>query len=624
TIVGVLPSEFRFPYACDVWQPLTIETTDTRDLFVIGRLAPGVTLATANAELNDIAKRQEARGPAIIRDRSMNARFLRDAMVQDEKRIPVALMAAVGFLLLLACANLASLLLVRSVARQRELAVRAALGAGRARQLRETLAETLFLAFAGGALGLVLAGWAAEPMAVLVPRVFGEDLPLTGSRIGLPVTLYACALSGVTGLLFGLVPALRRSGADPATLLADAGRSASLSAGTRRLLSGFVVAEVALATLLLGGGALMIADFWDRQHRDLGLRAVNLLSVEVPLRDATGDSPERRRRLVGEMLRSVTAIPGVASCAVTTGNPFSERRWGVRIAPARTVDPSRELSTVNFRLVTPGLFRTYGTAVKAGRDCAESDRQDTSPVVVVSESLARRFWGRDDPVGKRLVRRAPDGSLVGMTIVGVVADIRENSDIQEAVYLPYDQAAGLEAAETIYLMVRGRGSFSGWAPQVSRALERVDPRLGIAETGFMNALYEANLKQNRAGTSILAFFAGFGLLLASIGILATVSFVSLQRRGEFAIRAALGATPTQIRRLILGQGFLLALAGCLVGLLLAFAANRLLANAIADFRVRPWLCVGVASVLLIVATAASDGPARQAARRNPLEALRNS
>ena len=342
------------------------------------------------------------------------------------------------------------------------------------------------------------------------------------------------------------------------------------------------------------------------------------------MRDASEGSPERRRRLVADILRAAEGIPGVASCAVTTANPFSERRWGVRIAPAQTVDATRELSTVNLRLVTPGLFRTYGTVLVAGRDIAASDRSDAPSVALVSQGLGRRFWGREDPVGKRLVRRAPDGSLVGMTIVGVVGDIRENSDIQEALYLPYDQTAGLEAAETVYVMVRGQGPDAAWRRQVPRAVAGVDPRLGIAETGLMEALYEQNLKQNRAGTSILAFFAGFGLLLAAIGILATVSFVSLQRRGEFGIRAALGATPAQIRRLILGQGFRLALAGCLVGLLLAFAANRTLASAIADFRVRPWLCVGVAAALLLVAAAASDRPARQAARRDPLEALRET
>ncbi len=624
TIVGILPPQFRFPYGCDVWQPLVIEPTDTRDLFVVARLAPGATLAAANAELAAVARRQERNGPAIIRDRGMEARSLKDAMAQQESRIPLALMAAVGFLLLLACVNLASLLLVRSVARQRDVAVRVALGASRARQVREALVETLLLALIGGGLGLVLAGMAVEPLSVLVPRVFGEDLPLPGSRIRPEVALFACLLSLATGLAFGLGPAWRRSGADPAALLAGTGRSVSLSPRTRRILSGLVVAEVALATLLLAGSGLMAADFWDRQHRDLGLRPANLFAAEVPLRDASEGSADRRRALVGEILRAVAEIPGAGSAAVTSGNPFSQRRWGVRIAPAERVDPARELSTVNLRLVSPGLFRTYDTILVAGRDLAESDRLETRPVAVVSRGLARRFWSGEDPIGKRFVRRAPDGSLVLTTVVGVAGDIRELGDMQEAIYLPFGQTAALEAAETITVMVRGQDPSAGWTRDIPRVLAGIDPRLGTAETGFMDDLYQQNLKQNRAGTSILAFFGGFGLLLACMGILATVSFVSLQRRGEFGIRAALGATPGEIRRLILGHGVALAGAGCLAGLVLALAANRVLASALSDFPERPWICAAVAGLLLLVAGAASDRPARKAARRDPLEALRSS
>jgi putative ABC transport system permease protein len=624
TIVGILPPTYRFPYACDIWQPLTIAPSDTRDLFVVARLTPGATLAAANIELAHIARQQELGGPAIIRERGMEARLLQDAMVQQEARIPAALMAAVGFLLLLACVNLASLLLVRSVARQRETAIRVALGAGRARQIGEALTETVLLAGTGGALGLMLAGSAAGPLSVLVPRVFGEDLPLLGSRIHPSAALFACLLSILTGLVFGLVPTWLETGSDPAVLLAGVGRSVSLSARTRRVLGSLVVAEVALATLLLAGGALMAADFWDREHRDLGLRTRDLFAVEVPLRDAAGGSAERRRALVGEIVRSVGEIPGVASIAATTGNPFSERRWGVRIAPAEKVDPSRELSTVNLRLVTPGLFRTYGAILVAGRDISEMDRQDDPPVAVVSRGLARRFWGADAAIGRRFVRRAPEGGLILTTVVGVVGDIREQGDLQEAIYIPYAQVAGLVAAETITLMVRGRGPSDSWAREVPLAVARVDPRLGIGETGFMGVLYEQNLKQSRAGASILACFAGFGVLLASLGILATVSFVSLQRRGELGIRSALGATPSEIRRLILGEGLRLAAVGCLSGLLLALAAGRLLAGVLPDFNARPWLCGAVAASLLVVAAAASDRPARRAARRDPLEALRSS
>jgi len=623
TIVGILPPQFRFPYGCDVWSPLVVDPNDTRDLFVVARLAPGATLAAANVELANLARQQERSGPAIIKSRGMEARFLKNAMAAAESRIPLALMAAVGFLLLLACANLASLLLVRSVSRQRERAIRVALGAGRARQIREALAETVLLACAGGAIGLLLADVAIGPLSVLVPRFFGEDLPMPVSAVRPDVALFACLLSLGTGLAFGLAPFLRRSGLDPASILAGAGRAISLPAGARRLLNGFVAGEVALATVLLAASAVMGADFWDRQHRDLGLRAADLYAAEIPLASATGESGDRRRLLVEEILRAVARVPGVAAAAATTGNPFSERRWGARIAPAEKVEPGRELSTVNLRLVTPGLFRTYGTLLVAGRDLAQADRADAPPVAVVSRGLARRFWGEADPIGKTFVRRSPDGSLIRTAVVGVVADIRELGDVQEAVYLPYAQLAGLEAAETITVMARGEAASAAWTREIPRLLGRIDPRLGVAEAGFMDDLYQRNLRQNRAGTSILAFLGGFGLLLASIGILATVSFVSLQRRGELGIRCVLGATPREVRSLVLGHGLRLGIVGFLAGLPLALAANRVLASALADFRMRPWLCVAVGAVLMLVTALASDGPARRAAHRDPLQALRS-
>jgi putative ABC transport system permease protein len=623
TIVGILPPQFRFPYGCDVWSPLVVDPNDTRDLFVVARLAPGARLAAANIELANLARRQEGGGPAIIKGRGMEARFLKDAMAAAESRIPLTLMAAVGFLLLLSCANLASLLLVRSVSRQRERAIRAALGAGRARQVREALAETVLMACSGGAIGLFFASLAIEPLSVLVPRVFGEDLPVPAASGRPEIALFACLLSLATALVVGFAPALGRSDIDPAAVLGGAGRSSSLPAQARRLLNGFVAGEVALATVLLAASAVMGADFWDRQRRDLGLRAANLYAAEIPLVSATGQSGDRRRLLVQEILRSVARVPGVSAVAATTGNPFSERRWGARIAPAEKVDPGRELSTVNLRLVTPGLFATYGTRLVAGRDLSEADRADAPPVAVVSRGLARRFWGDEDPIGKTLVRRAPDGSLIRTEVVGVVGEIRELGDIQEALYLPYMQLAGLEAAETVTVMARSGSGSAAWTREIPRLLNRIDQRLGLAEAGFMDDLYRRNLRQNRAGTAILAFLGGFAVLLAAIGILATVSFVSLHRRSELGIRSALGATPRQIRSLVLGHGLRLSIVGCLIGLPLALAANRVLASALTDFRMRPLLCAAVAAVLMLVTVLASDGPARRAANRDPLRALRS-
>jgi putative ABC transport system permease protein len=625
TIIGVLPPGFRFPYASDVWRPLTVDPAGNRDLFVIARLAPGVTLESARSEMNALARRLEIEGPVFLKGRGIDLTPLRINLVGGEERVPFAMMASVGFLLLLGCANLGALALARSIERQGEMGIRAALGASRARQIQRVLCETLLLSAVGGIAGLALASATAGPLTALLPRAFVEDLPLSPADTAPAVALFALALSTLTGLVFGLAPAWGGSRSDPISALRRAGRGTSLAPGSRRLHSTLVATEIALATLLLGGAALMWADFVDRQNRDLGLRPDHLYSAEIPLRNAAGDSPERRRQLAAEVLRSAAGIPGVASVALTTANPFSERQWGVRIAPeGKTLDPTRELSTVNLRLVSPGLFRTWQTSLVAGREISHADRPETPSVAVVSQHLARRLWGGPSALGQGFFRRSPDGTLARSTVVGIAKDVRDFGDLRDTIYLPYDQMADLEAAETIYLMARGGSSTDFWTRELPGALARVDPRLGIAESGFMDGIYASSLRQSRLGTSIVGFFAVFGLLLAAIGVFAMVSFVALRRRSEIGIRIAVGASPQQVRRLVLGQGLLLAAAGGTVGFGLVLIANRLLGAAIADFAMRPALGAAAAAALLLVAVAASQLPARRAARLDPMTALQGN
>jgi predicted permease len=624
TIVGVLPAGFRFPYACDVWRPLTVDPNGRRDLFVIARLASGASLAAARREMDDTARRLDAEGPLFLKGRGIDVTPLRTYLVGGEDRVPLALMASVGFLLLLSCVNLSALALARSIERRGEMGIRAALGASRARQIQKVLCETLLLSAAGGFAGWMLSRAAAGPLTTLLPRAFVEDLPLSSADTAPAVALLALCLSTVTGLIFGLAPAWSGSRHDPISALRRAGRSLSLGAGARRLLSALVATEIALATLLLGGAALMCADFLDRQNRKLGLNAEHLYSAQIPLRNSSGNSPELRRRLVAEILRTTRNMPGVASAAIVTANPFSERQWGVVIArEGESLDPTRELSTVNLRLATPGLFRTYETPLVAGRDISEADRPETPLVAVVSRHLAKRLWADADPIGRRLVRRRPDGTLASAAVVGVVADVRDFGDLRDTVYLAYDQATELEAAETIYIMGRGQGGVDAWTRELPRAVAAVDSRLGIAESGFLTDLYADSLRQNRLGTSIIGCFAGFGLLLAAIGVFALVSFVALRRRAEIGVRIAVGASPPQVRRLVLGQGWLLALAGAAAGFPLALAANRILQASIPGFGMRPALCAAATGLLIVVAVLASHAPAQRAAKLDPMTALRS-
>jgi predicted permease len=528
-------------------------------------------------------------------------------------------MGSVGFLLLLACVNVAALLLSRSVARQREMGIRAALGASAGRRLRASLAESLLIAAAGGALGLGLSGAAGRSLEVLLPHTLAEDLPQPpGLAAG--IALFALAVSLLTGAVCGLLPAWRGARVDPASLLAG-GRSVTSSRSTRRLLSAFVVAEVALATLLLAGGALMLSDSWTREHRPLGLDPDAVLSIEVPIENAA-DTPERRRALVERLLENVSRVPGVSSVAASTANPFSDRRWGLPLAPDRSRDPAADLLTVNLRIASPGLFRVFGTRLLAGRDIAEADRPDGLPVAVVSRHLARRLWGRGSALGQRVVRRLPDGRLVRMTVVGVADDVRDSGDLRDTIYLPYAQLAAHDAAKSVYLMVRGDAAARGWAREAVRAVGRTDPGIGAAEVVFLGDLYAASNAQSRVGTSLLAGFAAFGLLLAVLGVFGAVSFVTGHRRNEIGVRIALGASPGQIRSLVARQGLALALLGCAIGFPLSLAAASILSSAIPEFEGRPVLCGVVTACLLAAAAFSSDVPARRAARTDPVAALR--
>jgi putative ABC transport system permease protein len=621
TVVGVLPDGFQFPYRADVWLPLAIDPSDRRDLLTIARLAPGATPESANAEMASLARRLEAADPSA-RGRALDVMTLKKDLLRDEERIPLALLAGTAFLLVLACANLAALLLSRSVARQREMAIRAALGAARARQVRQLVVESLLLALLGGALGLLLAWASGSSLAALVPRVLGEELRFRASEMTLPLVLFSLGLSAATGVLFGLVPAWRAARAEPApALAASGGRSSSFSRENRRLLSGFVVGETALATVLLAGAALMFADLVSRERRDLGLSAPGLLSMEVPLAGTAGESADLRRRTVSGILREVAAVPGVRSAAATTINPFWGGTWAIGIAPDGGVGPQGELASAHFRLVTPGLLRTLQTPLFSGRDVAATDAEGSPEVAIVSRHLARRFWDARDPVGQRIVRRRADGRLVRVEVVGVAGDVRDAGDLEDAVYLPFAQFASLAGADSVYVMVRGPASSGSWIRDSVRAVGRVDRRLAVAEAETMDRLYARSLAQSRLGTGILAAFAAFGLLLAGIGIFGVVAFTAAQRRAEIGIRIALGAGPAQIRALVRGHGLRLAALGSGAGLVLALALNRLLSRALHDFPADPRLPAAVALLLLAVALAASEIPARRAGRSRALDSL---
>lgn len=621
-VVGVLPSGFDFPYRADVWLPLRIDPSDRRDLLAIARLAPGRTLADARAEAPAIARRLEEDDPAGNRGRGLEVVSLHANLVREEDRVPLLLLAAMGSFLLLACANLANLILARSTARQREMAIRAALGASRSRQVRQFLTESLTLSLLGAGAGLLLAGWMTRPLDALMPRVLLEELPIGHGPLDPFLLAFAAAAAIVTALLCGLAPALSSSSPNIGPLLKAGGRSSSEGGENRSLLSGFIVLQVAISTTLLVGAFSMLRGFQQAHTKGLGLDPKNLLHAELELPSPRYTSGALRAAAVAEVLRRVEAVPGVQSVAATSVNPLWGGTWGMGVAPGPQAADPRAYRSVNVRLVTPGFFRTMGTPLLSGREVSETDREGSSPVAVVSRRMARRLWGDADALGQTIARRFA-GQPLHMQVVGLAADVADAGEMDETVYLPFAQFSSAADAEAMHFMVRGEIGRRGFAADIATVVRAVDPDLALADVSPMEGLYAESLTQQRLGTLVLAAFGLFGLALASIGTFGVTAFRVGRRRAEIGLRLALGAEPASIERLFVAQGLRLSLAGGILGIggaeLLRPLATRSLG---AGFAGSAWQDAAVVCLLAAVGVIASWAPARQAARRDPLSALR--
>ena len=622
-VVGVLGDGFHFPYRADVWLPLRIDPSDRRDLLVIGRLAPGRGLSQARAQASAIARRLEEEDPAEGRGRGLEVVSLHSNLVREEDRVPLLLFAAMGSFLLLACANLANLNLARSAARQRENAIRAALGASRSRQVRQSLTESLLLSLLGAGAGLLLAGWLSGPLDSLMPRVLLEELPSTRGGLDLRLLAFAVAAAVATGFLCGLAPALTCARLGVGPLLKGGARLAAGGGENRRLLSGFVVLQVAISTLLLSGAFAMTRGLHDARTKDLGVNPKNLLHAELEFPLSRYRTGAERVRVLGAILERVSSVSGVSLAAATSVNPLWGGTWGIGIAPGPLAGDPREYRSVNVRLMTPGLLRTMGTALLSGRDVNDTDREDSPPVVIVSRRMARRIWGEASPLGQTIARRSARGEPVRMQVVGLAADVADFGEMDETVYLPYRQLSNSEDAETVHLMVRSVPARQGLAADIARAVRAVDPALALAEVSAMDGLYAESLSQQRLGTLVLGAFGVFGLALAAIGTYGVTAFRVGRRRAEIGIRIALGARPAGIERLFVRQGLALSAAGGLVGIAAMELSRPLLARALGPgFAGSPLLDAAVVGVLVAAGSLASWAPARRAARIDPLPVLR--
>jgi putative ABC transport system permease protein len=623
TIIGVMPPGFKFPEIADLWLPLALDTkrytrTD-HGLGAIARLKSGVTLEQAQAEMSTIAVGIEAENPITNQGLGVNVFNLRDGLTGDYRKALLILLGVVGFVLLIACANVANLLLARASARQKEVALRAALGASRWRLFRQLLTESLLLGTMGGALGLVLTLWGLDLLLAAIPikLPFWMKFSLDGRVIS-----FTIGISLLTGLVFGVVPALAASKPNLNEILKEGGRSAA-SGGRRGLRNLLVVAEVALSLVLLAGAGLMMRSFLHLQQINPGLNPQNVLTMQVGLPRAKYPQPERRIAFFQQLLERVQTQPGVQVAGAVSNLPLSGSAWGRSLTvEGRALLSVGEAPMINHCVITPNYFRAMGIPVLMGRDFAEADSQDAAKVTIIDERLAREYWPDESPLGKRVRFGPPENNEPWHTIVGVVGEVRhERLDLatRKTVYIPYPQIP----VGSMTLAVRTTTAPESLTSAVQGQVRELDPDQPVTNVITMAKTLSSSLWQTRLYTILFGIFACVALILASVGIYGVMSYSVTQRTHEVGIRMALGARQSDVLSMIVRQGMSLIIAGIGVGLIGAFLLTRVMAGLLYDVSATDPLTFFLISLVLAgVALVACAVPARRATKVDPIVALR--
>jgi putative ABC transport system permease protein len=626
TVIGIMPASFAFPplsrEATDAWllyepQPVLAQSRSAHFLNVAGRLKPGSSLEQASAQLKQIAARIEKAFPREQEGRSVLLQPLRESIVGRTRPALMILFSAVFLVLLIACANVANLLLARAAVRQREVAVRLALGAGRSRLVRQFLVESLVLALAGALLGLLLAYWGLTALAPLVKMA----LPLSG---GMPldgrVFLFLLAVAAFSGIAFGLVPALQASRGDVRESLAEGAGRTTADGGQRRFRSALVVVEIALSLLLLIVAGLLLRGFLNVSKVNPGLVSQGVLTTHVALPGAGSQNVPRFYR---PMLERVRALPGVRSAAVISMLPVqSSGTSGSYAVEGRPPVPTPQMPMAEIRLASPGFFRSLGIPLLRGRDFDERDGDGKPSKIIVNDVLARKEFPGQNPLGQRIFY---DG--YSLEIIGVVGDVHQ-AGLDQAplaeIYKPYTDTQYADLLSDMSLVEKTSGDPGAMAGDVQRAVHAVDPGVPLYAVLTMDQVISDSLASRRLMLWLLGLFAGIALILSAAGLYGVISYLVAQRTREIGMRMALGAQARDVLRLIMGQGAGLTAAGIVLGLLGALAATRVLENLLYGVSARdPLTFAGIAVLLALVALAATWLPARRAARVDPMVAIRN-
>ena len=639
-IVGVMPAAFAFPDTnVDFWGPshLTPAMRASRSefyLLVLGRLAPATTPGDARGELDAVMSRLRAEHPQANSNVALDAQPLAEALVTNVSQMLWILMASVGCVLLIACANLANLVLAKASGRSREIAIRQAIGAGRGRLVRQLLVESVVLAMLGGAAGLVTGKFFLDALVAWLPAGIPR---IAEAAVDARVMLFTFLVAALTGVFFGLAPALQLAGRAPAAVLRTNTRTASGRAPLRALL---VVAELAVALVLLAGAGLLLRSFVLVQRVDPGFATERLLTFQVRMEGPAYARVPQRIDFVDRVVARLEGLPGVTGAAASSYAPIVGRGTGAwfnllaRPVPAGTTPPA-----VPYRVITAGYFKTMGIPLVRGRLLRESDGVSGTPSVVISESLARRFWSRrsggaakadeaakadGDPIGSEIYLGAPDYRLFDRaTVVGIVKDVKLaglGSSLTDSVY-------GLQTLMPFWwnftFTVRTAGDPMALAASVRQIVRDADPALAVTRVQSMDDIMRTSIAPTRASMLLLVLFAGIAIVMAAIGVFGVMSYAVNLRSREMGIRLALGAHPSEVRRMVVADGMKQAVIGVAIGLAAAATLTRFMRAQL--FGVTPGdpLTLGIVAVLLLATAAlASYIPARRATRVDPLVVLR--
>ena len=631
TVVGVTPAGFQFfPSTIGLWVPAALSSEqlalrNSNSLTVIGRLKPGVTVEQAQADIGAITERIANDYPDTSRGLQAQVVPLHEQLAGQSRGPLLMLLGAVGFVLLISCANIANLLLARAAGRRKEIAVRTALGASRARVVRQLLTESVLLAAIGGACGVLLAAWSFEFLKKLIP----DGLALSASlKIDLTVALYALAASLLTGIAFGLAPALQASRIDLNEALKQGGGRAGLSAGGNRLRGVFVVAEVALALVLLVGAGLLMQTLFNL-HNQLSLsEPEKLLTVRTILPQTKYGEHAKRVAFYDEVLERVKSQPGVVSVGYTTAVPL---RWkgGANgfIADGPPPPPGVVFNALH-RQVSSDYLQTMGIALREGRYIDEHDTKQSQPVVVVNETMARQFWPGESVLGKRIRfgLAETEANDTWFTIAGVVEDVRDmglDAPVKAEMYLPYRQMTGFTFYVPRDLVVRTSGDPKSLVAAVRQEIHAVDPDQPLSNIATMDEVLSTDTASRRVVMILLAAFAALALLLAVLGIYGVLAYFVAQHTPEIGVRIALGAQARHILGLVLKRGMTLAVVGVGIGLAASYALTRLMASLLFGVSASdPKTFASISLLLAGVALLACYIPARRATRVDPMVALR--